>query len=96
MPFTRILGLVVPFVRADPVLAAKGIVAIVFRAICPSFNSFSMLKVISPQSFILSPINMHVNTRAIGLIVRPLSVIYIAIHMNELSLPVRSVLSPLP
>ncbi len=54
-----------------------------------------MLEVVSPLTFVLGSVDMHVGTVSISLIVGPLTIVHITINMHELAPTVRSVLSPL-
>jgi hypothetical protein len=54
-----------------------------------------VLQVILPLSFILSSVNMLVNTIAVGFVICPEAVVDVSIYMDELSLTMGSVLSPL-
>jgi hypothetical protein len=53
-----------------------------------------VLKVIFPHAFVLSTINVLVDTSAVGLIVSPVAVINVSIYMNETTFTVSSVFTP--
>lgn len=74
--------------------AAKGIVTLVSRLVGPGFNTLSMLQVVLPHSFVLSAIDMLVDSRTVCLIVRPETIVNITIYMSKGTLAMSSVLAP--
>ena len=53
-----------------------------------------MLQVVLPHSFVLSAIDVFVDTRPICLVVGPEAVVYVSVDVRERTLSVGSVLSP--
>lgn len=74
--------------------SSKSIIALIFRPISPSFDTFAMLKIILPCSFVLSSINMLVYTKAISFIILPLALVNITIYVYKLALAMSSIFFP--
>jgi len=92
---TRILRAIIPEIGTDTVLATERIIAIVAGLISPCFNSIAVLKVIFPQSFVLSSIYVLVGSPSICLVICPVPVINISINVDETAFTVGTVLTPL-
>ena len=76
------------------VLLSLIVVSIVHRGVCPDFFAFAVLKIVFPLSLVPSSILMNVNSVAIGLIVKPLALEYVAIDMPKFAMAASFVESP--
>lgn len=75
-------------------LAAKRVITLIPGFVGPSFNTFAMLQVVLPHSFVLCAIDMLVDTRSVRLVVRPEAIVNIAVHMRKSTLSMCSVFTP--
>lgn len=75
-------------------LAAECVVALVARLVRPSLHTLAVLEIVLPHAFILSSVDVLVDTRTICLVVCPVTIIDITIYMGELSLTVSAILTP--
>ena len=73
----------------------KCVFALIPRLVCPSFYTIPVLQVVLPHALVLGPIDMFVDTSAIGLIVGPVSIVDVAIDVDESTFTMSSVLTPL-
>lgn len=62
--------------------------SLVSTSICPSLNSGAMLTVLFPFPDVLPTVNTLVNAISVSFIVGPLSLVVIAIGINEAAPPV--------
>ena len=54
-------------------------------AICPLLNALAVLQVVEPVTFVAGPVSVSELTLTFGFIVLPLTLIYVAISMNQLA-----------
>ena len=64
--------------------------------ICPTFLTFTMLKIIFPTSWVTCAVYMNVKAFSVCFIVYPITFIYISINMHKFTKTVCSAVFPLP
>jgi hypothetical protein len=75
-------------------LLALLVITLVSRSISPSLNAVSVLEIIFPMTFILSPIDVCVDAVPIRFVILPLAVKYIAVNMPKLAFSVSLIVYP--
>ena len=75
-------------------LASKGVIALVARLVRPGFNAVSMLEIIFPHALVLRTVHMFVNTAPIRLVICPVSIVDIAIDVDESTFTMSTVFTP--
>ena len=76
-------------------LSPEGVVALVPRLVSPRLYPVSVLQVVLPHAFVLSSIDMFVDTSAICLVVSPVAIIDVTVDMDESAFAVGPILTPL-
>ena len=76
-------------------LSSESVVTLISRLVSPRLYSVSVLQVVLPHAFVLSSIDMFVDTSAIRLIVGPVAIIDVTVDMDESAFAVGPILTPL-
>ena len=94
-PVTSIHRAIVPLIAPDPMLPAKGVIALIARLVRPGLHTVPMLQVVLPHALVLGPIDMFVDASPVGLVVGPVSIVDVAIDVNESTFTMSPIFTPL-
>ena len=75
-------------------LTPEAVIANVFAAIDPIFNSYAMLKVIFPLSLILGTVHMLVDAHASRFVIEPEALVDVSVGVEKLAPTVGLVVLP--